>query len=115
MACNVKMFFGERLTGNGFEAYLSEPESVFIADFDCTMISTALGMGFTEFELTEKELLSTATFQTWCMYISETNNNNLYGPQVFDALGLDLAELREITGKFFQDIIDNKNQNKRYK
>lgn len=109
MACNVKMFFGERLTGNGFEAYLSEPESVFIADFDCTMISTALGMGFTEFELTEKELLSTATFQTWCMYISESNNNNLYGPQVFDALGLDLAELREVTGSFFQDIIDHKN------
>lgn len=109
--CSVKMFFGERLTAQGFEVYLSDPEQVFIADYDCTMICEALGIAnnFTSFELTEKELLATASYQTWCMYVGEAGTGQLtFGYKVMDALGFDMAKLRDNVADFLTNFAENR-------
>lgn len=111
MPCSVKMFFGERLTAaNGFQAFYSDPDEVHIENFDCTMISQALGMNFTSFTLTEKELLSTASFQTWTAYAGKSSNNDIFAVKVFeDILGADgLATLREDVAESLDNFINKK-------
>jgi hypothetical protein len=114
MACSVNMFFGERLLANGtFEIFMSEQDQVYIENYDCTMISKALGLNFTDFTLTEEELLATASMSCWTSYIGTptANQTELFGYKVFESLfGADgLAKLRDLVADNFEDLALNQN------
>lgn len=110
MPCSVNMYFGERFINGQFKVYMSDGLPVEVLDFDCTVISIALGLSFTEFKLTEKELLATASFNAWLQYGATSRDNDILVVKIFKELfGPDgFADLVAISARTLTCILEQK-------
>ena len=108
MGCSVSMYFGERFVDGQFKVYKSEGLPVEIVDYDCTLLKTALDLSFDSFKLTEKELLSTASINSWLQYAASSQDNDILGVKVFKELfgigGFD--DLIAISSRVLNNILE---------
>jgi hypothetical protein len=110
MPCSVNMYFGERFLDGQFKVYMSDGLPVEILDYDCTALKTALGLSFDQFKLTEKELLSTASFNAWLQYAATSQDNDILSVKVFKELfgPQGFADLVAISARVLTNILEQK-------
>ena len=108
MPCSVNMYFGETVKNGQYKVFMSDGLPVEILDYDCHLLSTALGLNFDSFKLTEKELLSTASLNGWLHYGANSQDNDILVVKVFKELfGADgFAELIAISARTLNAILD---------
>lgn len=94
MACTVNMYFGESVTPQaGLKVFMSSGEPVQVDNYDITPLSQALGLNFTNFQLTEGEILSCGSFTTWLQWNAVAQNQQALGYQAFeDIITMEFAD-----------------------
>lgn len=116
MACNVYQFLGEKYTTSGLKVYYTEPDNLNYPDFDCSILSEALGLSFRTFKLTEAELLSCTSTNMWLSYCARAFGGGanaggeveLLGTKVFQELaGEDWIDFAKNTLEAFENLIDH--------
>lgn len=111
MACSVYQYFGERYKTTGWEIYYTDPDNIAKDNFDCSILSQALGLDFDDFRLTELELLSCGDMNTWMSYCAQnyTSEPELLGIKVFRFLLNDAQAFEKFindTAKTFENLLD---------
>lgn len=113
--CKIYMFFGEKIIDNKLVVFkTADKESFTIEGFSCIDLKAALpinaagddGINFDKFDLTEAELLSLTTFDSWIAYCMHANNPNTLGQKAFGSIygGAELIEIIAATLKAFRQI-----------
>jgi len=103
------MYFGEIFKNGEYKVFFSDGLPVEIENFDCHLLTTALGLGFEDFKLTEKELLSTASLTAWLQYGANSGDADLLVVKVFKELfGQNgFADLLAISARTLTCILEN--------
>lgn len=112
--CKIWMFFGDKFIDGQLKIYKTDQKDSFeIEDYDCRDLTQALGIQLkggngTTFTLTETELLSLGSFDTWIAYCvqKDAGTEETLGYKAFEAIygqgGLDL--LTDLAAKAFLAI-----------
>lgn len=110
MACSVNMYFGESVTPQaGLKVFMSDGEPVQVDNYDITPLATALGLNFTNFQLTEGEILSCGSFTTWLQWNAVAQNQQALGYQAFvDIISMDFADFTKLVLAQFTTFLEGK-------
>ena len=98
--CKIYMFFGEKIIDDKLVVFkTADKESFTIEGFSCLDLKAALpapaGITFDKFDLTEAELLSLTTFDSWIAYCMHSSNTKTLGYLAFESI-YGNAALREL-------------------
>ena len=117
MACTVNMYFGESVTPQaGLKVFMSDGDPVQVDNYDITPLAEALDLNFTNFQLTEGEILSCGSFTTWLQWNAVAQNQQALGYQAFEdiikpggALGANpFAKFTELVVDQFTTFLEGK-------
>jgi len=116
MGCSVYQYFGERHTSSGLKVFKTAPDNINYPDFDCSILKESLELDFDTFRLTELEMLSSASLDTWLSYCAKKDHDgggsDLLGTKIFKFLnGQGFDDYRQVVVDMFTGLLNNNYDN----